>query len=91
MDLEKLVNKTVIHKIFGKGIVRRVDEKYLEVDFTEKGKVSKFSYPNCFYGFLTIKDSSIESSIKADVLLWKQENGVSQKYGNNKPTGHYLD
>ena len=79
MDLEKLVNQTVIHKTFGKGIVRSADEKYLEVDFTEKGKVSKFSYPDCFYGFLIIEDSSMESAIKADVLLWKQEKCVIQK------------
>ena len=33
MDLEKLVNQTVIHTSFGKGIIRSVDKKYLEVDF----------------------------------------------------------
>ena len=59
MDLEKLVNQTVIHKSFGKGIIRSVDEKYLEVDFVETGKVSKFPYPGCFHGFLTIEDSSL--------------------------------
>ena len=63
MDLEKLVNQTVIHKSFGKGIIRSVDEKYLEVDFTEKGKVSKFPYPGCFHGFLTIEDGSLQSEI----------------------------
>ena len=47
MDLEKLVNQTVIHTSFGKGIIRSVDEKYLEVDFVEMGKVSKFPYPGC--------------------------------------------
>lgn len=39
MDLEKLVNQTVIHQFYGKGIIRNVDEKYLEVDFKGKGKV----------------------------------------------------
>ena len=38
MDLEKLVDQTVIHKSIGKGIICNVDEKYLEVDFSEKGK-----------------------------------------------------
>lgn len=79
MDLEKLVNQTVIHKSFGKGIIRSVDEKYLEVDFIEKGKVSKFPYPGCFHGFLTIEDSSLQTEIEAVVEGWKQESGVMQK------------
>lgn len=79
MDLEKLVNQTVIHKSFGKGIIRSVDEKYLEVDFAEKGKVSKFPYPGCFYGFLTIEDSSLQPEIEAVVEGWKQDSGVVQK------------
>lgn len=38
MDLEKLVNQTVIHKSYGKGIIHNVGEKYLEVDFAGKRK-----------------------------------------------------
>lgn len=79
MDLEKLVNQTVIHKSFGKGIIRCVDEKYLEVDFVEKGKVSKFPYPGCFHGFLTIEDSSLQQKIEAVVEVWKQDSGVVRK------------
>lgn len=79
MDLEKLVNQTVIHISFEKGIIRSVDEKYLEVDFIEKGKVSKFPYPGCFHGFLTIEDSSLQTEIEAVVEGWKQESGVTHK------------
>ena len=79
MDLEKLVNQTVIHKSFGKGIICSVDEKYLEVDFIEKGKVSKFPYPGCFHGFLTIEDSSLQTELEAVVEGGKQESGVMQK------------
>lgn len=79
MDLEKLVNQTVIHKSFGKGVIRSVDEKYLEVDFMEKGKISKFSYPGCFHGFLTVVDSSLQPKIEAVVEVWKQESGAVQK------------
>lgn len=73
MDLEKLVNQTVIHKSFGKGIIRSVDKKYLEVEFIEKGKVSRFLYPDCFYGFLTIEDSGLQLEIEAVVEDWKQD------------------
>ena len=79
MNLEKLVNQTVIHKSFGKGIIRNVDEKHLEVSFIEKGKVSKFLYPDCFYGFLTIENSGLQSEIEAVVEDWKQDSGVMQK------------
>ncbi|MGN1176628.1 MAG: hypothetical protein ACI4S1_14345 [Roseburia sp.] len=79
MDLEKLVNQTVAHKSFGKGIIRSVDEKYLEVDFTEKGKVSKFPYPSCFHGFLTLEDSNLQTEIGEIIEVWKQESGVVQK------------
>lgn len=79
MDLKKLVNQTVIHKSFGKGVIRSVDEKYLEVDFMKKGKISKFSYPGCFHGFLTVEDGSLQPEIEAIVEVWKQESGAVQK------------
>lgn len=79
MDLEKLVNQTVIHKNFGSGIIRSVDEKYLEVDFTEREKISKFSYPSCFHGFLTLEDGYLQTEIDAVIEVWKQESGAVQK------------
>lgn len=79
MDLEKLVNRTVIHKSFGKGIIRSVDGKYLEVDFMEKGKVSKFPYPSCFNGFLTMEDYELQLEISSVVEVWKVESGAIQK------------
>lgn len=79
MDLEKLVNQTVIHKSFGKGIICSVDGKYLEVDFTEIEKISKFAYPSCFNGFLTIEDGSLQQEIETVVEVWKQESGAAQK------------
>lgn len=54
-------------------------KKYLEVEFIEKGKVSRFLYPDCFYGFLTIEDSGLQLEIEAVVEDWKQDRGVIQK------------
>lgn len=79
MDLEKLVNRTVIHKSYGKGIIRSVDEKYLQVDFVEKGKESKFPYPSCFNGFLTMEDYEMQPEISSAVEVWKVESGAVQK------------
>ena len=42
-------------------------------------KVSRFLYPDCFYGFLTIEDSGLQSEIEAVVEEWKQDRGVIQK------------
>ena len=69
----------VIHKSFGKGIIRSVDEKYLEVDFMEKGKASKFSYPSCFNGFLSMEDNELQPEISSAVEVWKVESGAAQK------------
>ncbi|MGN0386290.1 MAG: hypothetical protein ACI4EX_10455 [Lachnospiraceae bacterium] len=79
IEADKLINRTVIHKSFGKGIIRSVDEKYLEVDFSERGKVSKFVYPSCFYGFLTLEECNLQAEIDAVVEIWKQESGVEKK------------
>lgn len=79
MDLEKLVNQTVIHKSYGKGIIHNVDENYLEVDFMEKGKISKFPYPSCFNGFLALEDSDLQTEITSVVEVWKVKSGTLQK------------
>lgn len=54
MEIEKLLNEAVIHKSFGKGVISGADSKYLQVDFSEKNKTSKFAYPSCFNGFLVL-------------------------------------
>ena len=79
MDLEKLVNQTVIHLFYGEGIIRNADEKYLEVDFKGKGKISKFPYPSCFDGFLDLEDSDLQTEITSVVEAWKVESGAAQK------------
>lgn len=79
IETDQLINKTVIHKSYGKGIICSVDGKYLEVDFTEKGKVSKFVYPSCFNGFLTLEKSKLQSEIDSVIEVWKQESGAVRK------------
>ena len=36
-------------------------------------------YPDCFYGFLTIEDSGLQSELEAVVEDWKRDSGVIQK------------
>lgn len=79
MEAEKLINLTVIHKIFGKGIIRCADEKYIEVDFVEKNILGKFAYPSCFQTFLTLEDTKLHEEMKEVVETWKIENGIDKK------------
>lgn len=79
LAIEKLVNQVVVHKSFGKGIIRSVDEKHLEVEFIEKNKISKFAYPSCFRGFLLLENHELQSEIQAVVETWEVESGTIQK------------
>lgn len=79
VETEKIINQLVTHKDFGVGVIRNADDKYLEVDFTNKRKVSTFAYPSCFYSFLVLEDSDLQTEINVLVEEWKQESGIVQK------------
>lgn len=79
MEAMELIHLTVIHKIFGKGVIYSVDEKYIEVDFAEKNKVSKFAYPSCFQEFLTLENAEMRETMQKVVEKWKIENGIDKK------------
>lgn len=79
IEANKLINQTVIHKSFGKGIICSVDEKYLVVDFRKKSKLSKFVYPSCFDGFLILENSKLKLEVEKAVEVWRQESGIVQK------------
>ena len=79
LAIENLIEEKVIHKSFGTGIIRSVDDKYLEVDFPERNKKSKFSYPSCFNGFLTLENGQKQAEVQKDLEQWKIESGVVQK------------
>lgn len=78
-EVQKLVSQTVIHKLFGKGIIISADEKYLEVDFAENSKISKFAYPSCFNGFLTLENTELQVEMQAVIETWRVESGEVQK------------
>lgn len=56
LEIEELMEETVVHKSFGKGVVKSANVNYLEVDFPGKNKKSTFAYPLCFDGFLTLEN-----------------------------------
>ena len=60
-----LVDKKVNHKVFGEGIIKSCDEKYLHILFGAEEKI--FSYPSVFEKFITIEDEEANKKIKADI------------------------
>lgn len=80
MEVMNLENQQVVHKRFGKGIICSIDnEKYLNVKFEKKAEICKFAYPQCFYGYLTLKDSELQLEIIPVVDNWKNENDIEEK------------
>lgn len=79
MEMIDLVNQEVHHKNFGKGIICGADdEKYLKVKFEQKAEACKFAYPQCFYGYLTLDDSKLQSEIISVIQNWKIQNGIEE-------------
>ena len=75
-----LVNQSVIHKNFGRGMIVSVNsEKYLNVKFEGKDATCKFSYPQCFYGYLTLENCKLQSEIAQIVEIWKEEKGITER------------
>ena len=79
MEIKELISAAVVHKIFGQGIVEEAHDNYIEVFFSQKGKKSKFSYPSCFQGFLTLLEEEKKADVEADLVIWRVESGAEQK------------
>jgi hypothetical protein len=66
-----LVNKQVIHKIFGIGNVISQTDTCIEVRF--KGGCKRFIYPDAFDGFLTLVDEGAARSVQQALEQMEQE------------------
>lgn len=67
MITEKLKTAVVTHKAYGKGIVKGLSEKYLEVEFAAQEKPRKFLYPDAFETYLSVEDETLQQQIAADL------------------------
>ena len=79
MEIKDLIGAAVTHKIFGQGIVEDAHDNYIEVFFSKRGKKSKFSYPSCFQGFLSLLAEEKKADVEADLVIWRVESRVEQK------------
>ncbi len=63
--MEELINKKVIHKSWGTGVITEVSDKAVKVDF--RGEIKKFIYPDAFRKFLVFEENNLQQ--KTDNLL----------------------
>ncbi len=66
-----LVNKQVMHKVFGKGKVVKYDDSYIKIDFPSGNK--KFVFPDAFGTYLTLIDQKAASFVGKMVQEKKKE------------------
>lgn len=66
-----MINKKVIHKKYGKGIITEIANNRIQVFFSEEDKTVKFQYPNAFEQFLEFKDSKLQSDVKNKIIELK--------------------
>ncbi len=75
MKIENLIGETLIHRVFGTGVIEDVHGKYLEVEFPEK-KHCKFLYPSCFNGYVRLENREKQRRVQTDLRIWKEESGA---------------
>ena len=66
-----LVNKQVMHRIFGKGNVVKYDDSYIEIDFSSGNK--RFVFPDVFETYLTFTDQRAANLVGKMVQKRKRE------------------
>ena len=76
MKIDSLIGEHIVHKTFGSGIIKDTYDIYLEVEFTEKNKKSKFMYPSCFDGYVILENRVKQKKAMTDLEQWKVESGV---------------
>ena len=72
-----LVNATVFHIIFGRGIIKTVSDKFVYVAFDDNPEVEKkFQFPLCFDSILTLEDTNLIEGIQESIQKKQAENRV---------------
>ena len=66
-----LVNKKVIHEIFGKGNVVKYSESYININF--KSGEKRFSFPDAFSEYITFTDEDATNLINEKIKVKDEE------------------
>lgn len=73
----KLKGQTVIHKVFGEGMIIDHRDKILTISFQQVEK--KFTYPDAFKGYLTARDPAVDNAIHLELNTIEKEKTRTQK------------
>ena len=76
-DFMDLLNKEVYHSVFGKGIITKLQDSIILIDFKTYGE-KKFIYPDAFENYLKLCDSDVAHEV-ADVLTSRDEKIEEEK------------
>ena len=85
MKISELIDEKIVHKVYGQGTIKSIEDEYLNATF-ENGKESKFSFPSCFDKFIQLADSEKCKEIQQFVNKWKYENGIFEQEMIHKMT-----
>lgn len=79
LNPKDLKGEAVSHIVYGAGIIKKINDRYLEVDFKKIGKKCVFPYPGSFYRYLKLENEELNEEIDAVVEDWKIENEIDKK------------
>ncbi len=91
-----LINKEVLHKTLGPGIILSKEmssngkDEYITVRFEKDDRVSKFTYPICFKGFLTLIDNDDNQALKIEIDEFESAKEKSEKELREKREAEFI-
>lgn len=85
MKISDLIEEKIVHKVYGKGIIKSIENDYVNASF-ENGKESRFSFPSCFDTFIKLDDEGKQLELQQFVNKWKKENGIFEQEMLQKKT-----
>lgn len=85
MKISDLIDEQIFHGVYGKGIIKSIEDNYLNAAFDD-GKESSFSFPVCFDRFIKLTDEDKQQELQQFVNKWKKENGIFKQEMMHKKT-----
>ncbi len=70
--MEEVMGKSVVHKIFGRGIIILADARYFTVRFDQAIGDKQFLFPSAFDSILTFEDSALQEGAMEAVAQARQ-------------------
>ncbi len=72
MTEEVIVGKEVVHSKYGAGIVLKMEDSYMTIQFSNDN-VKQFRYPDAFESFLSIEDTVLLDHVQKDLCNRQNE------------------